>query len=109
MADDYQKFMNLEPPRPIIIGWYYYVVGVLIGILLGVIIGHPLFIISLNIHNFLYHQTPLRLGQAIMEAFNPEMWPTMLLSATSSAYLWRFVWLALLAIKRETHAFRISQ
>jgi signal transduction histidine kinase len=83
MADDYQKFLILEPPKPIIIGWHYYVVGVLIGILLGVVIGHPLFIISLNIHDFLYVQKPLSLGQAIIEAFYPDMWPTMLLYAIS--------------------------
>lgn len=101
MADDYQKFMTLDSPRPVIIGWHYYVVGVLVGILLGVILGHPLFIISENIHDYLYHQTPFKLGQAIMEAFNPEMWPTMLLSATSSAIFCGFCGWLYLRLKKK--------
>lgn len=48
--------------------------GLLLGTGAGVFLGHPLSMVVLNIHQYVYNRAALQVGQAILNSFQPRMW-----------------------------------
>jgi signal transduction histidine kinase len=64
---------------------YFLLWGLLAGGMVGILVGHPLFMIAFNLHEYLDHQASLALGKAILHSFSFHAWPLTLLFALSSA------------------------
>ena len=64
--------------------WAYPWWGLLIGLGAGMFIGHPLSMMVLNFHQYVYNQAPLNLGNALLRSFHQRMWPMVLLYAATS-------------------------
>jgi signal transduction histidine kinase len=79
------KIEFLEPPSPVVIQRNYLLWGSIVGALAWVILGHPLFMMTYALHEYLDHHGPLDLTQAIIDSFSFHSWPLILLFALSGA------------------------
>jgi len=59
--------------------WVYPWLGILIGVALGIFTGHPIAMVVHNVQSFIYSKEPLNLGKALVDSFDLEMWPMLLL------------------------------
>jgi signal transduction histidine kinase len=75
--------------------------GLLIGLGLGVFLWHPLSMVVLNVHQYVYGRAALHVGRAIFMGFQPSMWPMILLYATSGAVIGSFIGVILKKLKEH--------
>ena len=82
-----------KPGKPILLEptvvhkkvWTYPWIGLLLGALVSFLVVHPISMMVLEAHYFIYYGTPLSLIQAFLHSFHGEMWPMMLLYTTLGA------------------------
>jgi signal transduction histidine kinase len=75
----------LESLRPILVHKNYKFLGGVAGAVSGVLLGHPLFMMTYVLHNYLHREGPLDFTQAILHSFSFHAWPLTLLFALTGA------------------------
>jgi len=65
---------------------HFFLWGLLLGAVAGILVGHPLFMMVFNLHEYLDNHAPLALGEAILHSFSFRAWPLTLLFALSGAF-----------------------
>jgi signal transduction histidine kinase len=81
----------LELPIPRGASRAYPWIGLLLGVAAGILVGHPLAMVTFNIHDFVYGGAPLDISGAIIHSFSFHMWPMMLLMALFGGITWAFL------------------
>ena len=85
--------MNPQPGKAVLLEpsvvhrkiWTYPWIGLFLGALVSFLVLHPITMLVLETHYFIYYGTPLSLIPAFLHSFHGEMWPMMLLYSTLGA------------------------